>query len=422
MTQSFQSVLTLLTPLILQLLILVFSVLLDPYLRKRDKRLLLGIAALLFALIVQNDLDGRLQDDPTLDTWRTVVSVCGYCIRPTILMLFIRLLDVKNRFRPLWALIAANTAVYLTAFFSGVTFSVTNGQFARGPLGWTCHVVSLVLILFHLAQALVSFSDIRKPEALIPVLTAVLIIAATVVDTWFNTDYIFGALTVAVISGSLFYYIWLHLQFAREHERALLSEQRIRLMMSQIQPHFLYNTLSTIQALCRTDPEKAFDTLETFGTYLRQNIDSLEQPDRIPFVSELKHTQVYTEIEMLRFPSIHLEYEIEDDDFTLPALTVQPIVENAIRHGVRIRSHGVVSVRTFRDGKDHVICIRDNGKGFDPDVNDHPDETHIGIKNVRERIERLCGGSLTIDSRPGEGTAVTIRVPEERSSHESHLR
>ena len=422
MTQSFQSILMLLVPLLLQLTVLTFSVLIDPYIRKRDKRLLLLIAALLFSLIAQNVLDHRLQGDAAHDFWHTVISVYGYCARPTILMLFISLLDVKKRCRLLWVLIAGNAAIYLTAFFSDAVFCIRDGLFFRGPLGWTCHVVSLVLLLFHLVQTLVKFQSLRRPEALIPVFSAAVIIAAAVIETRYDMDSVFGILTLAAVSGSLFYYVWLHLQFVREHEQALLSQQSIKIMMSQIQPHFLYNTLSTIQALCRTDPEKAFDTLEIFGTYLRQNIDTLDQPDRIPFASELKHTQIYTEIEMLRFPSIHLEYEIEDSDFTLPALTVQPIVENAIRHGVRIRSRGLVSVRTFRDGNDHVICICDNGKGFDPNVDYDPDETHIGIRSVRERIERLCGGSLTIESRLDEGTTVTIRIPEERRSHESHLR
>ena len=411
MIPFFRQALPFAVPLLLQLAILTFSVLLDPYIRKQHRRLLLVITALLFSLILQNLLDDYLPSAGASDFWCTAVSVFGYCVRPIILMLFIQIVDGGKRFRPLWFVIAANTVVHLTAFFSDVTFSIRDGVFARGPLGWTCHIVSLFLLLFHLVQTFVKYHSVRKPEMLIPALTALLIIAGAVADTWFLTNTAVGALTVTVVSGSLFYYIWLHLQFVREREEALLAQQRIRIMMSQIQPHFLYNTLSTIQALCRTDPDKAFDTLETFGTYLRQNIDTLDQPNRIPFETELRHIRAYAEIESLRFPNITLEYEIEDSDFTVPALTVQPIVENAIRHGVRIRSHGLVTIHTFADKGDHVITIRDNGKGFDPSADFSADETHIGIQNVRARIERLCGGSLTIDSRIDEGTTVTIRIP-----------
>ena len=411
MLQPFRQTLFLIAPLLLQLAILAFSVLLDPYIRKQHRRLLLLITALILSLIVQNLADNQLAGAHGSDLARTLVSVYGYCVRPVILMLFIRIVDNENRFRMLWIAIAVNTAIYLTAFFSGVTFQIQNGVFSRGPLGWTCHIVSLALISFHLVQTLVKFRTSHKPEALIPAFTAILIVAGTVIDTWFFVRNSTSALTIAVVSGSLFYYIWLHLQFVREHEAALLAQQRIKIMMSQIQPHFLYNTLSTIQALCRTDPEKAFDTLETFGTYLRQNIDTLDQPDCIPFATELQHTKVYTEIEALRFPNIRIIFDIKDGDFTLPALTVQPMVENAIRHGVRIRSKGTVVVQSYADKSDHVVVIRDNGKGFNPNQDFDADETHIGIQNVRERLERLCGGTLTINSRPDEGTTVTLRIP-----------
>lgn len=181
--------------------------------------------------------------------------------------------------------------------------------------------------------------------------------------------------------------------------------------MSQIQPHFLYNTLVTIQGLCLTDPEKAFDTISSFGAYLRQNLDSLDQPKLIPFQKELEHTKVYAEIEMLRFPSIKVKYDIRDTEFDLPALTVQPLVENAIRHGVRIREEGVVLVTAYREPDHHAIEIRDNGTGFDAASLETAEGKHIGLRNVRDRIEQMCRGSVIIDSRINEGTVVTIRLP-----------
>ena len=95
-----------------------------------------------------------------------------------------------------------------------------------------------------------------------------------------------------------------------------------------------------------------------------------------------------------------------------PSLTIQPLVENAIRHGVRIREEGVITVRSYLQAGNHVICIEDNGVGFDPDKIDDDNKQHIGIRNVRERIEMMCGGSLVIDSRMNEGTVVTIRIPQ----------
>ena len=214
-----------------------------------------------------------------------------------------------------------------------------------------------------------------------------------------------------MVSSALFYYIWLHLKFVHDHEKALEAESRIRIMMSQIQPHFLYNTLSSIQALCRIDPDKAFDVTEQFGTYLRRNIDSLDQPDLIPFTKELEHTRVYSEIEMLRFPNVRVNYDVPDVDFSVPVLTVQPLVENAIRHGVRIREEGIVTVSSRTTDRFHEIMISDNGKGFDTTLLKTADGSHIGVRNVQERIEKLCGGTLTGESVPDKGTTVTIRIP-----------
>jgi sensor histidine kinase YesM len=220
---------------------------------------------------------------------------------------------------------------------------------------------------------------------------------------------------MAIVSCNLFYYIWLHLNFVREHEDDLMAHQRVQIMVSQIQPHFLYNTLSTIQALCHSDPEKAADTVEKFGTYLRQNIDSLNQTELIPFNKELEHTRVYVDIEQIRFPSISVRYDIDDVkdvDFDLPALTIQPMVENAIRHGVRSRKHGEIVVAAHKVDDNYVITIRDNGKGFDTSLLMNQDNSHIGIQNVKERIEDQCKGTFIIESTPGEGTLVTFRIPE----------
>ncbi len=220
-----------------------------------------------------------------------------------------------------------------------------------------------------------------------------------------------SALTMAIIVSCVFYFFWIHMQLVDQHERDLLAEQRIRIMMSQIRPHFLYNTLSTIQALCLTDPKEAHEITGKFGKYLRMNLNSLEQPELIPFEQEIRHTKIYAEIEMVRFPNISVEYEIGYSDFCLPALTVQPMVENAIRHGVRNREKGTVTVTADKTDNGVVISVVDNGVGFEVN-NIRSEGDHIGIRNVRERIEKMCGGTLEVKSIPGAGTTVVITLPE----------
>ena len=379
----------------------------DPYLSKRRRRILLFSAALLFLLSLSGRLGLALWERGGPVTVRVLLAAFAFSVRPAAAALLLQILRPGWK---RWIPVGANALLSLSSLWSGLCFRIdAQGVFLPGPLAPLGHALSCVFLVLWLVQAIRDTH--RGKTLLIPVSVCAVLMAAAVWDALTLTDAGIGCLTAALVSGFVFAYLWLHMQSAWEYEQALMAEQRIQIMISQIQPHFLYNTLSTIQALCRIDPEKAFDTVERFGAYLRQNIDSLSQASLIPFEKELDHTRTYAEIEMLRFPSIHLEYDIEDSDFFLPALTVQPMVENAIRHGVRIRSHGQVAVRTRREKDAHVITIWDNGKGFDKETVNLEEGSHIGIRNVRERVEKLCGGTLTIDSRIGEGTMVTIRIP-----------
>ncbi|MBR1692164.1 MAG: histidine kinase [Lachnospiraceae bacterium] len=413
MAQEIRIELILIVPLILQMIGLTFAVLIDPYIRREHRIIMVIIVAMIFSLIVQNFTGYLLDINGTMPYERTLVGIYGYSVRPVILVLFFYIVSPEKRHPLAWILIGINMCIHLTALFSGICFQIdADNHVPRGPLGYSCHVVSGMMLAYLVYLTIREYSRVRKSEAWIPVFNAVLIILSVIMDSFVDyREYPATFLTIAVVSSAVFYYIWLHLQFVREHEQALLAEQRIQIMMSQIQPHFLYNTLSTIQALCRIDPEKAFYTTERFGAYLRQNIDSLSQPNLIVLKKELEHTRIYTEIEEIRFPNIHIEYDIESEDFLLPALSVQPLVENAIRHGVRIRKNGIVSVIVRKKDGYHEIVIRDNGKGFDAENAESMEGKHIGVRNVRERIEKMCGGTLTIDSRIDEGTTVTIRIP-----------
>ena len=402
--------------LLLQLLGLVIVVTADTYLLKKQKKILLLIVMLVFSLVVQDRCNNLPEGRPDV-LIRTLAEIYGCSIRPVILLLFLKAVDMDKKRPMLWWLIAANAAVYMTALFSGIAFRITEDNLClRGPLGYTCHVLSAGLLLLLIYESLVRFRQWKAAGCLILVLDAYLLGGAAVWDWIQGGSGPVSCLTVVAVSSCLFYYLWLHMQSAYAHEQALASEQRIQIMMTQIQPHFLFNTLSTIQALCRIDPEKASETTEKFGTYLRMNIDSLSQAGLIPFQKELEHTRIYADIEMMRFPYIHISYDIQEDDFEVPALSIQPMVENAIRHGVRGRYNGLVKIMTRREENEIVVTVTDNGKGFDPENTDAAEGTHIGIRNVRGRVEMLCGGTLSIESKPGVGSTVTIRLPHRKET------
>ncbi|MBO4653024.1 MAG: histidine kinase [Lachnospiraceae bacterium] len=417
MTEFSVNALVTVAPLLLILIGLGITVAIDSYISRGQRRVLMGICVLTILLVLEDVADTFLATrivNPPARTWN---SILGYCVRPVILMLFLYVVGVKNKARVLWLLICVNALIHLTAVFdSKICFGFPGNNFYRGPLGYTAHVVSGILLGCLLFRTIREYSRVRRAEMWIPICNVLLIVTAVVLDSFILTS-LEGPVsltTIVIVCTTLFFYIWLHLQFVREHERDLMAAQRIRIMMTQIQPHFLYNTLSTIQSLCRTDPDKAVSVTEEFGTYLRQNLESLNRTDLIPIQKELEHTRVYTGIEEVRFPRIRIEYDIEDTEFSVPALTVQPLVENAIRHGVRICQNGLVTIATRKGNACHEIIITDNGKGFDVKNPELDGETHIGIRNVRERIETMCGGTLTIDSVVDVGTTIMIRIPEER--------
>lgn len=232
----------------------------------------------------------------------------------------------------------------------------------------------------------------------------------------------FGILPLNTAStiSTLILYARVQLEQARrlKEQELELTESRIDIMLSQIQPHFLYNTLNTIESLVSKDPEKAEILVRDFAMYLRENMDSLKQKEPVPFERELKHLQTYIEIEKIRFKDrLTLRYDFETTDFEVPILTVQPLVENAVRYGVmRKRLGGTVTVATREDTNGVRIIISDDGVGFDPYIMQRDGRSHVGIDNVRERLQTQCGGSLMIDSIRGVGTIATIKIPRRRSS------
>lgn len=195
-----------------------------------------------------------------------------------------------------------------------------------------------------------------------------------------------------------------------EKERKL-TETRIATMMSQIRTHFIFNVLTAISGYCKYDAKKADDALIRFSRYLRRNISIMEDDGLIFFSKELEHLEDYISLEKIRFQDmITFEKDIEEQNFKIPPLTIQPIIENSIKHGlVEHDRSGTVKLHTTKDEENIIITITDDGAGFSPEA--YEKEDSVGIKNVRFRLENMVKGSLRIESVPGKGTTVTIKLP-----------
>jgi len=197
-----------------------------------------------------------------------------------------------------------------------------------------------------------------------------------------------------------------------------LAQERINIMISQIQPHFIFNTLSAIMELCDSSPEEVKPAIADFADYLRNNIDSLKQNKLVLFPRELRHIQTYLKFEKLRFKDkLDVVYDIKAKRFLLPALTIQPLVENAVKHGVcKKEEGGIVKLSTDENDSEVIITVEDNGIGFDPEQlnfeNNGSLKTHVGFSNVKKRLAVTCNGTLTVESEVGKGTKIIIRIPK----------
>lgn len=193
-----------------------------------------------------------------------------------------------------------------------------------------------------------------------------------------------------------------------------LYESRVAIMVSQIQPHFLYNSLTSIAMMCTKDPKVAKTATINFADYLRGNMNSLKEKNPVPFEREFEHLKKYIMLEQLRFGDmLNIEYDIETDEFLLPQLSVQPLVENAIKHGVGMKEDGgTVKISTRETDKYYEVIVSDDGVGFDTEKTVSDGREHVGMNNVKQRLKEMCNAELTIESEVGKGTVSTIRIPK----------
>ncbi|WP_336776168.1 hybrid sensor histidine kinase/response regulator [Paenibacillus sp. MMO-58] len=200
-------------------------------------------------------------------------------------------------------------------------------------------------------------------------------------------------------------------------------EQAIRMetlfLQSQIKPHFVYNALSGIISLCYSDGARAGKLLGEFSNYLRLSFDLDPRHAKVSLIRELSLTKSYVELEQARFGErLHVEWDVGDPTEALvPALILQPLVENAIRHGVMKRlSGGTVVIRARLDQHGLQISVQDDGVGMNPDQVDRIFKTErmggsIGLINVHKRLMNEFGQGLRIESLQDKGTNVDFRIP-----------
>ena len=298
------------------------------------------------------------------------------------------------------------------SMFNGMLFQVdAHGNLTDGPYYWIAWLIDPMILLIEILVVVHYRKNLSRFGTIVMLNFGLVSLLTTGLQSiWYPVPELLACTLALLLMFMLFY--WEMAKNLVENERELMQSQ-MSLAISQIQPHFLYNTLSTIAELCRKDSAMAEEVTYRFALYLRGNLEHMGDSFPVEFSKELKHVQTYLWIEKIRFQDeLQVVYDIQTEDFIIPALTVQPLAENAVKHGM-LGSENVctITMRTKCVERGYQVIIEDDGCGFDPEQVKNDGRKHIGIESVRNRLRFMVGGILTVRSVIGKGTTVIIEIP-----------
>ena len=298
------------------------------------------------------------------------------------------------------------------SMFNGMLFQVdAHGNLMDGPYYWIAWLIDPMILLIEILVVVHYRKNLSRFGTIVMLNFGLVSLLTTGLQSiWYPVPELLACTLALLLMFMLFY--WEMAKNLVENERELMQSQ-MSLAISQIQPHFLYNTLSTIAELCRKDSAMAEEVTNRFALYLRGNLEHMGDSFPVEFSKELKHVQTYLWIEKIRFQEeLQVVYDIQTEDFIIPALTVQPLVENAVKHGM-MGSENVctITIRTKCVERGYQVIIEDDGCGFDPEQVKNDGRKHIGIESVRSSLKFMVGGTLTVKSAIGKGTTVIIEIP-----------
>ena len=217
------------------------------------------------------------------------------------------------------------------------------------------------------------------------------------------------ALGITFSASGMFVIILIdHIEKFLRQQREIFNQQA-NILVLQMRPHFIYNTMTSIYYLCSQNPKQAQKVTLDFTNYLRKNFMAIACEGTISFSEELEHTKAYLSIEQAQFEeNLFVEYDTPYLNFKIPPLTLQPIVENCVKHGLDPDSDPLNILILTRETKSgNVIIVEDNGVGFELDAG----RENFALKNIQKRLEMFCEGNLSIYPREGGGTIVKILIP-----------
>lgn len=306
------------------------------------------------------------------------------------------------------------SGLYMSSVWNNLFFYIDeNSIYHSTDLSFITAIVMIPIVIMAMIVIFKYRNLTSKRDTVIHSLYIIISVVMGYVDSVFI--FTMRHITTAV----LIVLIYIFIDIARDKELAEneknLAISELNALRLQMNPHFVYNTLASIDALVVVDPKSARDLIAKFTKHLRSSyLDN--SPTYVAFSQELENIKCYLAVEEVRFPDIEIEYDLKVTDFNIPPLTIQPIVENAIKHGIcKIEDgSGIIKISTYENESNYFVKITDNGVGFDtsaPKKNDG--RAHIGIDNANKRLELICNGKLNITSQIGVGTQALITIPKE---------
>lgn len=350
-------------------------------------------------------------------TLRTVFTTLVYVLRPFVIMLELFVICPNKKIRLLLAVpTIVNTVIYLpTVFGFGIAFSIgpDNQWESHYPFNLTIYIVMLLYVLMLLLLSVNHFLSHNRSACLI--VLAIFIVSVVTAALEYTNTLTQQTTTVTALSV-LVYYIYLSIIYQRnirqtiEEKELEIAKSELTILKNQMQPHFIFNTLATIRLLAKRDSKKAVKCIDDFSKYLKSHIGAIQNEDLIPFSEELENVKVYLSIVQECYNSdIDVIYETDVTEFSLPPLSLEPVVENAVSHGIG-RMGGTITIRTFTDNDRIIIRVTDSGSKENPEEDYKPYHNGIGLENTAKRLELHCGGELRTDFS-GDGGIVDVILP-----------
>ncbi len=349
---------------------------------------------------------------------RTIVATILYILRPTIILLelFVICPD-KKYWLPLTIPTIVNACIYLpTLWGHPLAFEITNTNSWSPfyPYNLTIYIVQLLYVFILLVFTLKSFRG--KNHAATLILLSIFITSITAAILEYTSAVYMGSINAVTALCVLAYYVYLSIIYQYEMRETItqkelkIAQNELMILKNQMQPHFIYNALATIRLLAKRDSQKAVKSIDDFSKYLKSHIGAIQNEDLISFTDELENVKVYLSMVQESYRSnIELIYKLEVTEFKLPPLSLEPIVENAVNHGIG-RLSGTITINTFTENNHIIIRVKDSGNKDSSSEKYTPYHNGIGLENTAKRLKMQCGGELKTDFS-GNGGVVDVILP-----------